>query len=90
MTRAEQISRVYDQLKQLQLSKNADYGDSAFEDVEVFGQVIPAKNGILARIADKLKRLESEKLEVSESKSDTIRDLIGYLVVLLILDDEAR
>lgn len=90
MTRAEQISRVYDQLKQLQLSKNADYGDSAFEDVEVFGQVIPAKNGILARIADKLKRLESEKLEVSESKSDTIRDLIGYLVVLLILDDESR
>jgi hypothetical protein len=88
MTRAEQISRVYDQLKQLQLSKNADYGDSAFEDVEVFGQVIPAKNGILARIADKLKRLESEKLEVSESKSDTIKDLIGYLVVLLILDDE--
>jgi hypothetical protein len=88
VTRAEQISRVYDQLKQLQLSKNADYGDSAFEDVEVFGQVIPAKNGILARIADKLKRLESEKLEVSESKSDTIRDLIGYLVVLLILDDE--
>jgi hypothetical protein len=90
VTRAEQISRVYDQLKQLQLSKNADYGDSAFEDVEVFGQVIPAKNGILARIADKLKRLESEKLEVSESKSDTIRDLIGYLVVLLILDDETR
>lgn len=88
MTRAEQISRVYDQLKQLQLSKNADYGDSAFEDVEVFGQVIPAKNGILARIADKLKRLESEKLEVSESKSDTIRDLIGYLVVLLILDND--
>jgi len=35
MTRAEQISRVYDQLKELQLSKNADYGNSAFDDVEV-------------------------------------------------------
>ena len=57
MTRAEQISRVYDQLKELQLSKNADYGNSAFDDVEVFGEIIPAKNGILARIADKLKRL---------------------------------
>lgn len=87
MTRAEQISRVYDQLKELQLSKNADYGNSAFDDVEVFGEIIPAKNGILARIADKLKRLESEALEVSESKGDTIKDLIGYLVILLILDE---
>jgi len=88
MTRAEQIARVYDQLKELQLSKNADYGNSAFDDVEVFGEIIPAKNGILARIADKLKRLESENLEVSESKGDTIKDLIGYLVILLILDNE--
>ena len=88
MTRAEQISRVYDQLKELQLSKNADYGNSAFDDVEGFGEIIPAKNGILARIADKLKRLESEGLEVSESKGDTIKDLIGYLVILLILDNE--
>ena len=76
-------------LKELQLSKNADYGNSAFDDVEVFGEIIPAKNGILARIADKLKRLESEvRLEVSESKGDTIKDLIGYLVILLILDNE--
>ena len=59
-----------------------------FDDVEVFGEIIPAKNGILARIADKLKRLESENLEVSESKGDTIKDLIGYLVILLILDNE--
>ena len=88
MTRAEQIARVYDQLKEMQLSKNADYGDSAFQDIEVFGEVIPARNGIMARIADKLKRLESEKLEVSESKADTIKDLIGYLVILLILDNE--
>ncbi len=70
-----------------QLSKIVDYGNSAFVDVALIGIIISPQAGILARIADKLKRLESENLEVSESKGDTIKDLIGYLVILLILDE---
>jgi hypothetical protein len=88
VTYSEKISLMYDSLKELQLKKNADYGDSVFLDINVFGESISAKQGVLARIADKIKRLESKYLKVDESKKDTIKDLIGYLVALLIIEEK--
>ena len=88
VTYSEKISLMYDSLKELQLKKNADYGDSVFLDINVFGESISAKQGVLARIADKIKRLESKDLKVDESKKDTIKDLIGYLVALLIIEEK--
>ena len=88
VTYSEKISLMYDSLKELQLKKNADYGDSVFLDINVFGESISAKQGVLARIADKIKRLESKDLKVDESKKDTIKDLIGYLVALLIIEQK--
>ena len=82
---SEKIRAEYDRLCQKQLDKNADYGDSAFEDVNVLGEKIPAMTSCLSRMADKLKRLQSTDLKVDESIDDTLNDLVGYIVIRNIL-----
>jgi hypothetical protein len=68
------------------LAKNKAYGDSAINPLRVFSSADPAEQ-LRVRIDDKLSRLArgQQKEQVPE---DTVRDLIGYLVFLLVLQED--
>ncbi len=76
-----QVSDVLIEIKELLISKNKKYGNSALEPLGVFSQ-LSAKQGLLIRIDDKLKRIKNGSLDRDDE--DVINDLIGYLVLLKI------
>ena len=76
-----QVSEVLEKIKDLLISKNKKYGNSALEPLGVFSQ-LSAKDGLLVRIDDKLKRIKNGSL--NQDDEDVINDLIGYLVLLKI------
>lgn len=70
------------------LKKNKDYGNSADETYQLFGE-----NAYLIRIHDKLKRIERllvSEAEVNESIKDTILDLIVYTAMWKSVECEPR
>lgn len=82
--RIEQMQTIHNELLALFLKKNIDYGDSFAE----YGPV-----GVLIRIGDKLKRLETitkngVALVDEEALRDTAIDLANYAVMLVMLLDE--
>ena len=81
----QDIIETCDQIKQLLLSKTADYGSSFSDPLKVFSSV-DAEERVRSRIDDKLKRLQQiqEKREMNFNE-DTLDDLIGYLILLKIL-----
>lgn len=85
MTTAEKIAEKCDEIKELLLAKNAAYGDSALNPVRVFSNADPVEQ-IKVRLDDKLSRL-ARGTDTEAVPEDTIRDLIGYLVLLLIAQE---
>lgn len=77
---AEQVTRITDATRNLLIEKNAAYGNAALDPVRVFSKADPAEQ-ILVRIDDKLSRL---KRGHEYPGDDTVRDLIGYLILFLI------
>jgi hypothetical protein len=82
---AVQVSVVLDEIRDLLIAKNLKYGNSALEPLGVFSQ-LSAKEGLLVRIDDKLKRIKNGSLEKDDE--DVVNDLIGYLVLLKIQADK--
>jgi hypothetical protein len=78
---SHQVSTYLLEIRELLISKNIKYGNSALEPLGVFSQ-LSAKEGLLVRIDDKLKRIKNGSLEKDDE--DVINDLIGYLVLLKI------
>jgi hypothetical protein len=76
----DQIDRVVGEIKDMLIAKNRAYGDSAIDPVRVFSKA-DAVEQIYVRIDDKLSRV---KRGHEYPGDDTISDLIGYLVLLLI------
>lgn len=79
------VSEVLIEIKDLLISKNQKYGNSALEPLGVFSQLSP-EEGLFVRIDDKLKRIKNGSLKKDDE--DVIKDLIGYLVLLKILTRE--
>ena len=83
---AETMQRAYDENYQTFLMKIADYGSSFEESLNEFGEVA----GIV-RISDKYRRLvnlTNNENNVLESKSDTLKDMANYCLMLAVwLDD---
>jgi hypothetical protein len=77
------VSTYLLEIRELLINKNIKYGNSALEPLGVFSQ-LSAKQGLLIRIDDKLKRIKNGSLEKDDE--DVINDLIGYLVLLKIHD----
>ena len=75
------VSNVLIEIKDLLIEKNLKYGNSALEPLGVFSQ-LSAKEGLLVRIDDKLKRINNGTLDRDDE--DVINYLIGYLVLLKI------
>ena len=74
------ITEVLANIEDMLVLKNRAYGDSALEPVRVFSKA-NATEQILVRLDDKLSRLSKGHEYPGD---DTITDLIGYLVLLLI------
>ena len=81
------VSTYLLEIRELLISKNIKYGNSALEPLGVFSQ-LSAKEGLLIRIDDKLKRIKNGSLEKDDE--DVINDLIGYLVLLKIQSNEEK
>lgn len=78
----EEVSSILDNIRDMLVSKNEKYGNSALEPIGVFSKLSP-QEGLLIRIDDKLKRIKNGSLEKDDE--DVVNDLIGYLVLLKIL-----
>ncbi len=78
---AVQVTQALDEIRDLLIAKNQKYGNSALEPLGVFSQ-LSAKEGLLVRIDDKLKRIKNGSLQKDDE--DVVNDLIGYLILLKI------
>ena len=79
------IATTCEDIKTLLLEKNAKYGNSAVEPINVFSKQDNAA-AIGARIDDKLSRIKNVGL--NDATEDTLEDLIGYLILLKIARGE--
>ena len=79
------IATTCEDIKTLLLEKNAKYGNSAVEPINVFSKQDNAA-AICARIDDKLSRIKN--LGLNDATEDTLEDLIGYLILLKIARGE--
>ena len=80
------MQKAYDENYQTFLKKNADYGSSFEDSLNEFGEVA----GIV-RIIDKCKllvNLAKTENKVLESKSDTLKDMANYCLMLAVWLEE--
>ena len=78
----DKIAEVCDNLKKFLIEKNIRYGNSALEPLRIFSKTSTDEQ-ILTRIDDKLNRIRNMK-DIDIGMRDTIIDLMGYLVLLII------
>ncbi len=76
------IVSMIEEIKEFLLSKNTQYGDSALNPIRVFSKADKSEQ-LKVRIDDKLNRLMQGNASL-ESDEDVVKDLIGYLILLLI------
>ena len=86
MNTRQKIKLKCKKLEDLLLQKNAKYGDAALEPLNIFSQV-NAVSSIKARIDDKLKRIKNSG--PIDDTEDTLQDLAGYIILLMIAKDDA-
>jgi hypothetical protein len=87
MTRRDQIVAATSKVRELLLEKNDAYGDSALSPLNIFSSA-NAEYGIRNRIDDKLKRIKNAGL--NDHTEDTLLDLAGYIILLMIARDEGH
>lgn len=88
----KRLEIISDQIKNNLLEKNKRYGNSALEPVGVFSEHISEKNsaainGILARLDDKAKRIQTSGRNKTGLRKNDVFDLIGYLILLCEAED---
>jgi hypothetical protein len=83
--RGLQIKQKADKVRDMLLQKNKDYGSSALEPLNIFNKG-KSTDSLCARIDDKLARIKN--VGVSDSTEDTLFDLCGYLILLMISIDD--
>lgn len=76
------IRQTCDRVRDMLVEKNRQYGDSATNPLRVFSKASRIE-AIKVRIDDKLSRLQRGK----DDQEDTVLDLVGYLVLLLVARD---
>jgi hypothetical protein len=76
------IAMICDEVKELLISKNQKYGDSALNPSRIFSRA-NAVEQLLVRIDDKLNRIQ-KGAGLLANDEDVVMDLIGYLILLKI------
>jgi hypothetical protein len=74
------LDKVTESITDLLKEKNAAYGNTALNPLGIFSK-LGASEAIKARIDDKLARIANKGL--NDDTEDTARDLVGYLLLLL-------
>lgn len=74
----QKVRKVCNDIAELLIEKNKSYGNSALEPINCFYKG-NAETAIKVRIDDKLSRIMRGK---EYGQDDTIKDLLGYLVLL--------
>lgn len=74
------VKNTCNEIAQLLIEKNKSYGNAALDPIRCFSKLDSVQQ-LLVRIDDKLSRIMRGKEFANE---DTIKDLIGYLVLLKI------
>ena len=74
------LDKVTKSITNLLKEKNAAYGNTALNPLGIFSK-LGASEAIKARIDDKLARIANKGL--NDDTEDTARDLVGYLLLLL-------
>tara|TARA_R110000751_G_scaffold4372_2_gene21388 strand:+ start:2438 stop:2707 length:270 start_codon:yes stop_codon:yes gene_type:complete len=82
MNAKKRIEEIIEEVQDLLIAKNKQYGNSALKPIGVFANG-SATDLIKIRIDDKLNRLIQGD-ETIEADEDIVKDLIGYFVLLLI------
>jgi hypothetical protein len=77
---SDSIIAVCDSVKEMLLEKNRKYGNSALNPCRVFSKADSVEQ-LKVRIDDKINRIKNEQNDEDE---DVVKDLIGYLVLLVI------
>jgi hypothetical protein len=83
----DEVYKVLSEITEMLIAKNQKYGNSAIEPLGIFSDLSP-EEGLKVRIDDKLKRIKNGSLDRDDE--DVINDLIGYLVILKILQKEEK
>ena len=86
-TSQTRIEEVMEEIRVMLLAKNEQYGDSALSPNRIFSKASTDEQ-IKVRIDDKLNRLMLGN-DSMESDEDVIKDLIGYLILLLVSQKDA-
>lgn len=86
INREQQIRDVGQEVVDLLVEKNKAYGNSALNPANIFAKGSAVEN-LCSRIDDKLMRIKNRGI-VADTE-DTIKDLIGYLILLKIALNES-
>jgi len=81
MNSQRDIEVTIEEIRDLLITKNNAYGNSALEPINVFSKG-SAVDSLCARIDDKLARIKNSGL--NDVTEDTLLDLSGYMVLLII------
>lgn len=76
------IGAVCDRIKETLLEKNRRYGNSSTNPIRIFSKA-SSEEQLLVRIDDKLSRISRGDKTMVEDE-DVIKDLAGYLILLLV------
>jgi hypothetical protein len=82
----KEIDSACNQIKWLLLKKNISYGNSFQSPISIFSKS-SKEDQILVRIDDKINRIKSGSEYIGD---DTLIDLIGYLILLLVLREQNK
>lgn len=77
------VSNTLSEIKDMLITKNGDYGGAVFAR-PVYAPTLPVETAILVRMSDKVTRYKNlaHKCASHESKVDTLKDYIGYGILL--------
>ena len=87
MSAKDRIKEVTDKVCAMLQEKNDAYGNSALEPINVFSKG-SASDSLRARIDDKLARIKNRG--INDETEDTLFDLCGYLVLLILAEEEKK
>ncbi len=83
----QKIKEVTKRINDMLEEKNEEYGNSALEPINIFSKG-NSTDSLCARIDDKLARIKNKGL--NDQTEDTLFDLAGYLVLLIISKEQSN
>lgn len=78
----KKVDKVCEEIATLLKEKNRSYGNAALDPIRVFSR-LDSYQQLLVRIDDKLSRIKRGDNTFNE---DTVRDLVGYLILVMIAE----